>query len=397
MDETVPAGEQGEVCARGYMVMKGYDGEPEATARAIDAEGWLHTGDLGVMREDGYIHLTGRAKDMIIRGGENVYPREVEEFLYTHPKVAEVQVVGIPDERLGEVVVAWIRLKAEESVDRGRDTEILRGKDRVLQDSPVCALRGAVSHDGDREDSEVPHPRDRDHRAWPGKGGEAGDGVEALRRRHPIRFTKARDGVPQSVIEQTQCGDCDAARNTPIKRPGDPSRNACQGVGITAKRNRQPDCVFVVLGIEKRYDRFGNGSVARFVERVGRPDARDSPAQIVTKLLFYRTPDFPFRLTLSRQEYGGRRGLGAANSLRVIVGYVRTGLRFLEHILESLKCESHRAHSHRRAVTPAVVGGATPTLPNAKIRRRNNGRDRPGCTDGNCPHRKCRLAGIGNR
>ncbi|MGH9503638.1 MAG: AMP-binding protein [Terriglobales bacterium] len=113
--ETLPIGEQGEVCARGYMVMKGYDGEPEATARAIDPEGWLHTGDLGLMHEDGYLHLTGRAKDMIIRGGENVYPREVEEFLYTHPKVAEVQVVGIPDERLGEVVVAWIRLKAEEN------------------------------------------------------------------------------------------------------------------------------------------------------------------------------------------------------------------------------------------------------------------------------------------
>src|SRR6202158_2590100 len=108
--QTVSTGEQGEVCARGYMVMKGYDGEPEATARAIDAEGWLHTGDIGLMREDGYIHLTGRAKDMIIRGGENVYPREVEEFLYAHPKVAEVQVVGIPDERLGEVVLAWIRL-----------------------------------------------------------------------------------------------------------------------------------------------------------------------------------------------------------------------------------------------------------------------------------------------
>lgn len=111
----LPIGEQGEVCARGYMVMKGYDDEPEATARAIDAEGWLHTGDLGVMRPDGYIHLTGRAKDMIIRGGENVYPREVEEFLYTHPKIAEVQVVGLPDERLGEVVLAWIRLKPGET------------------------------------------------------------------------------------------------------------------------------------------------------------------------------------------------------------------------------------------------------------------------------------------
>jgi len=112
---TLPTGEQGEVCARGYMVMKGYDDEPEATARAIDREGWLHTGDIGVMNENGYIHLTGRAKDMIIRGGENVYPREVEEFLYAHPKVAEVQVVGIPDARLGEVVVAWIRLKASNS------------------------------------------------------------------------------------------------------------------------------------------------------------------------------------------------------------------------------------------------------------------------------------------
>jgi fatty-acyl-CoA synthase len=113
--ETMPIAAQGEVCARGYMVMKGYDGEPEATARAIDAEGWLHTGDLGVMRKDGYIHLTGRAKDVIIRGGENVYPREIEEFLYTHPKISEVQVVGIPDERLGEIVVAWVRLKPGET------------------------------------------------------------------------------------------------------------------------------------------------------------------------------------------------------------------------------------------------------------------------------------------
>jgi fatty-acyl-CoA synthase len=113
--ETVPFGERGEVCARGYLVMKGYDGDAEATARAVDGEGWLHTGDLGVMREDGCIHLTGRAKDMIIRGGENVYPREVEEFLYSHPKVAEVQVVGIADERLGEVVAAWVRLKTGES------------------------------------------------------------------------------------------------------------------------------------------------------------------------------------------------------------------------------------------------------------------------------------------
>jgi fatty-acyl-CoA synthase len=126
--ETVPVGEQGEVCARGYMVMKGYDDELGATARAIDAEGWLHTGDLGLMREDGYIHLTGRAKDMIIRGGENVYPREVEEFLYTNPTVAEVQVVGIPDERLGEVVAAWIRLKTGTSSTQAEIQEFCKGK-----------------------------------------------------------------------------------------------------------------------------------------------------------------------------------------------------------------------------------------------------------------------------
>ena len=95
--------------------MKGYDDDPEATAGSIDAAGWLHTGDIGFMREDGYLKITGRAKDMIIRGGENIYPREVEEFLYTNPKVDEVQVVGVPDAGLGEVVAAWIRLRAGES------------------------------------------------------------------------------------------------------------------------------------------------------------------------------------------------------------------------------------------------------------------------------------------
>ncbi len=109
--KTLDVGEQGELLARGYMVMKGYDDEPEATARAIDSEGWLHTGDLAVMRPDGYFRITGRAKDVIIRGGENISPREIEELLHTHPSVSEVQVIGIPDERLGEAVVAWVRLK----------------------------------------------------------------------------------------------------------------------------------------------------------------------------------------------------------------------------------------------------------------------------------------------
>jgi fatty-acyl-CoA synthase len=109
--ETAPLGQQGEICARGYAVMKGYDGDAEGTALVVKPDGWLHTGDLGVMHADGCMHLTGRSRDVIIRGGENIYPREVEEFLYTHPKVGEVQVVGIPNERLGEIVVAWVRLR----------------------------------------------------------------------------------------------------------------------------------------------------------------------------------------------------------------------------------------------------------------------------------------------
>jgi len=113
--DTLPAGEQGEICARGAIVMKGYDQEPEATARAIDAEGWLHTGDLGVMRQDGYFNITGRAKEMIIRGGENIFPREIEDFLIAHPKISDVQVVGLPDAKLGEAVLCWIRFKAGET------------------------------------------------------------------------------------------------------------------------------------------------------------------------------------------------------------------------------------------------------------------------------------------
>ena len=116
--ETLPHGEQGEICVRGYALMKGYDGDPEGTAMVIQPDGWLKTGDLGVMREDNCLRITGRSRDVIIRGGENIYPREVEEFLYTHPKVGEVQVVGIPNERLGEIVVAWVRLRpAQEATE----------------------------------------------------------------------------------------------------------------------------------------------------------------------------------------------------------------------------------------------------------------------------------------
>src|SRR3954466_13765533 len=97
--------------------MKGYWDDVQKTAEAIDNDGWMHTGDLATLDADGYCNIVGRIKDMVIRGGENIYPREVEEFLYTHPKIADVQVVGIPDERLGEIVAAWIRLRDGEACD----------------------------------------------------------------------------------------------------------------------------------------------------------------------------------------------------------------------------------------------------------------------------------------
>jgi len=108
--EDMPPGEQGELCARGYNVMKGYYKMPEETSKAIDDDGWLHTGDLAIMDENGYCRITGRIKDMIIRGGENIYPKEIEEFLYTNEKIRDVQVVGIPSDKYGEEVAAFIQL-----------------------------------------------------------------------------------------------------------------------------------------------------------------------------------------------------------------------------------------------------------------------------------------------
>jgi fatty-acyl-CoA synthase len=108
---TLPRGEPGELCTRGYSVMLGYWDEPEKTAEAIDRARWMHTGDLGVMDADGYLNITGRIKDMVIRGGENVYPREIEEFLYTHPDILDAQVIGVPDVKYGEELCAWVTLR----------------------------------------------------------------------------------------------------------------------------------------------------------------------------------------------------------------------------------------------------------------------------------------------
>jgi fatty-acyl-CoA synthase len=107
----MPRGEPGELCTRGYSVMLGYWEQPDKTAEAIDAARWMHTGDLAVMDVEGYLNITGRIKDMVIRGGENIYPREIEEFLYTHPDVLDAQVIGVPDERYGEELMAWVRMR----------------------------------------------------------------------------------------------------------------------------------------------------------------------------------------------------------------------------------------------------------------------------------------------
>jgi fatty-acyl-CoA synthase len=109
-DRPVPVGEPGELCTRAYSVMIGYWDEPEKTAEVL-RNGWMHTGDLATMDDEGYVNIVGRIKDMVIRGGENVYPREIEEFLYTHPDVIDAQVIGVPDDKYGEELMAWVRLR----------------------------------------------------------------------------------------------------------------------------------------------------------------------------------------------------------------------------------------------------------------------------------------------
>ena len=125
---TVPRGEPGEFCTRGYSVMRGYWDDPERTAKAIDDSGWMHTGDLATMDDDGYVKIVGRSKDMIIRGGENVYPREIEEFLYSHPDVQDVAVIGVPDDRYGEEIMAWVIARADCEIDPEEVREFCRGK-----------------------------------------------------------------------------------------------------------------------------------------------------------------------------------------------------------------------------------------------------------------------------
>ncbi|GAC1394396.1 MAG: AMP-binding protein [Ktedonobacteraceae bacterium] len=125
--QIVPIGETGELCTRGYSVMLGYWNNEEATVAAIDKARWMHTGDLATMDEESYVNIVGRIKDLIIRGGENVYPREVEEFLYTHPKISDVQVIGVPDEKYGEAIMAWVILKPGQQVTEEELREFCKG------------------------------------------------------------------------------------------------------------------------------------------------------------------------------------------------------------------------------------------------------------------------------
>ena len=165
--ETVETGAEGEICTRGYLVMKGYDNDPEATREVLDEEGWLHTGDIAVMREDGYIHLTGRAKDVIIRGGENVYPKEVEDFLHTHPAIADVEVVGVPDAKARRGGAGVDQAAAGRVGHRGGDPRVLPRRDRPLQGPAVHPLHRHLPAHGDGQDAEVPDPRTGDRAARP--------------------------------------------------------------------------------------------------------------------------------------------------------------------------------------------------------------------------------------
>ncbi len=135
--------------------MRGYWNDPERTTEAIDAAGWMHSGDLATLDGDGYVRIVGRIKDMVIRGGENLYPREIEEFLYTHPEIADVQVIGVPDERYGEELMAWVIRRPGGAVTDDAAARLLQRPDRPLQDPPLREVRRRLPDDGHREGSEV--------------------------------------------------------------------------------------------------------------------------------------------------------------------------------------------------------------------------------------------------
>ena len=162
--DVVPVGQPGELWVRGYSVMQGYWGDEARTREAV-VDGWMHTGDLATIDAEGYCNIVGRVKDMLIRGGENVYPREIEEFLFRHPKVQSVQVFGVPDPKYGEEVCAWIVLKPGAAGHRGRDSRLLPRPDRALQDPALHPLRRRDADDDHRQGAEVRDARADGRRA----------------------------------------------------------------------------------------------------------------------------------------------------------------------------------------------------------------------------------------
>ena len=208
--ETLPRGEPGELCTRGYSVMIGYWEQDDKTAEAIDDERWMHTGDLAVMREDGYANIVGRIKDMVIRGGENVYPREVEEFLYTHPDIADVQVIGVPDERYGEEICAWVKMQGRSATTRcRRGAGVLRRQARALQDPALRDGRRRLPDDRDRQG-----PQGRDAGEVGGRAGAAGRG------RYPERLVDG-DERPLLRVVVVDHGEPAAGESEPLPAKGD--------------------------------------------------------------------------------------------------------------------------------------------------------------------------------
>jgi len=179
----VARGGQGEVCFRGYHVMRVYFGDPEATREAIDEAGWLHSGDLGVMDEDGCLTITGRLKDMIIRGGENVYPAEIEAALYRHPDVVEAAVFGVSDAIVGEEVAAWVKLRAGGGRGRRRRRGVRAGAPGAFQGAPPLVDRRRVPHDRHGQGPEVPAARGLRGVARRGSGGRDDPGQSLGRAR----------------------------------------------------------------------------------------------------------------------------------------------------------------------------------------------------------------------
>ena len=215
---TVERGQEGEYCTRGFHVMNGYWNDPEKTAEAIDADGWMHSGDLAVMDDDGYVNIVGRIKDMIIRGGENIYPREIEEFLYTHPAIADAQVIGVPDVKYGEEIMAWVQLAEGQQATEDDIKDFCKGKIAhfkipryisFVNDFPMT-VTGKVRKAEMREksiadlDYKAQSPRRRSE--TPGRvhkrsakgdeGGESADAGDCVARGEPV-------GVEQ-VIEQVR-------------------------------------------------------------------------------------------------------------------------------------------------------------------------------------------------